>query len=256
MFTPPDDILFYLAAIPAVLIAGIGKGGFGGSIGMLATPLIALTTSPLQAAAIMLPILCTMDVLGLMAYRTRASWRNLALMAPGAVLGIVVGALTFDYMDEDVIRVMIGAIAILFTVKNVLPGGSSGQPASPSMTKGSFWSGISGFTSFVAHAGGPPVQMYLLPQRLDKTVYVGTTVWFFFLVNYVKLIPYGYLGQLTLNNLGTSLILAPLAPLGIWLGLKLHSRVNEIWFYRVIYFFLIIAGVKLTIDGVTGLLAA
>ena len=256
MFSPPDDILFYLAAIPAVLIAGIGKGGFGGSIGMLATPLIALTTSPLQAAAIMLPILCTMDVLGLMAYRTRASWRNLALMAPGAVLGIVVGALTFDYMDEDVIRIMIGAIAILFTVKNILPGGAGKQAAGPSMAKGSFWSGISGFTSFVAHAGGPPVQMYLLPQRLDKTVYVGTTVWFFFLVNYVKLIPYGYLGQLTLDNLATSLILAPLAPLGIWLGLKLHSRVNEAWFYRVIYFFLIIAGVKLTIDGLTGLLAA
>ncbi len=256
MFTPPDDILFYLAAIPAVLLSGIGKGGFGGSIGMLATPLIALTTSPLQAAAIMLPILCIMDVFGLLAYRTRASWRNLALMAPGAVLGIAVGALTFDYMDEDVIRIMLGAIAILFTLKNILPGRTGAGAEGPSVTKGSFWSGISGFTSFVAHAGGPPVQMYLLPQRMDKTLYVGTTVWFFFLINYVKLIPYGYLGQFTPDNLATSLVLAPLAPLGIWLGVKLHNRVNETWFYRVIYFFLIIAGVKLTIDGVTGLLAA
>ena len=256
MISPPDDPLFYAAAIPAVLIAGIGKGGFGGSIGMLATPLIALTTSPLQAAAVMLPILCTMDVLGLIAYRTRASWRNLAIMAPGAVAGIAIGAVTFDVMDEDIIRLLIGSIAVLFTLRQVLPTGVGASVTRPSWFPGTLWAGVSGFTSFVAHAGGPPVQMYLLPQRLDRTLYVGTTVWFFFLVNYVKLIPYGMLGQLSADNLGTSLLLAPLAPLGIWIGVKLHTRVNETWFYRVIYFFLMIAGIKLLLDGVSGLLAA
>ena len=256
MISPPDDPLFYLAAIPAVLLSGIGKGGFGGSIGMLATPLIALTTSPLQAAAIMLPILCTMDIMGLIAYRTRASWRNLAIMAPGAILGIAIGTVTFDIMDEDVIRLLIGAIAVLFTLRQWLPAGPGSGTAGPSRVRGTIWSAISGFTSFVAHAGGPPVQMYLLPQRLDRTLYVGTTVWFFFLINYVKLIPYSFLGQFSSENLAASLILLPLAPLGIWIGVKLHSRVNETWFYRVIYFFLMITGVKLLVDGVSGLLAA
>ena len=256
MLTPIDDPLFYLAAVPAVLIAGIGKGGFGGSVAMLATPLIALTASPIQAAAIMLPILCTMDILGLAAYRTGVSWRNLATMVPGAVLGIGVGALTFDLLDENVIRIMLGGIALLFTANRLRSGTDESEPTSPNFRKGGFWGALSGFTSFVAHAGGPPVQMYLLPQRLDKTLYVGTSVWFFFIVNYVKLIPYSMLGQFTDANLGTSLVLVPLAPVGIWMGIKLHSKVNERWFYRIIYFFLIVAGVKLMIDGVSGLLAA
>lgn len=256
MFEPIVDPIFYLAAIPAVLIAGIGKGGFGGSIGMLATPLIALTTSPLQAAAIMLPILCAMDIMGLFAYRTKASWPNLLRMAPGAVAGIVIGTLTFDVMSEDFIRILIGGIAIAFTISNLIKRSRNTAAAGPSWVKGSVWSCVSGFTSFVAHAGGPPVQVYLLPQRIDKTLYVGTTVWFFFLVNYVKLIPYGFLGQFSTASLGTSLALAPLAPVGIWLGLKLHHRVNEVLFYRIIYIFLILAGAKLLFDGFSGLFAS
>ncbi len=256
MFEPIVDPIFYLAAIPAVLIAGIGKGGFGGSIGMLATPLIALTTSPLQAAAIMLPILCAMDIMGLFAYRTKASWPNLLRMAPGAVAGIVIGTLTFDVMSEDFIRILIGGIAIAFTISNLIKRSRNTAAAGPSWVKGSIWSSVSGFTSFVAHAGGPPVQVYLLPQRIDKTLYVGTTVWFFFLVNYVKLIPYGFLGQFSTASLGTSLALAPLAPVGIWLGLKLHHRVNEVLFYRIIYIFLILAGAKLLFDGFSGLFAS
>ncbi len=249
-----NDPLFYCAAIPAVLIAGIGKGGFGGSIGMLATPLIALTTSPLKAAAIMLPILCAMDIMGLIAYRRTASWPNLLRMAPGAVLGILIGTLTFDYMSEDVIRVLIGTIAIAFTLNSVLRRRRDADPAKPSWVKGTLSACGSGFTSFVAHAGGPPLQVYLLPQRLDKTLYVGTTVWFFFLVNYVKLIPYGYLGQFSTDSLGTSLVLAPIAPLGIFLGVYLHKRVNEVLFFRIIYTFLILTGVKLLADGIMGMI--
>lgn len=253
MFDPITDPVFYLFAVPAVLIAGIAKGGFGGSIGMLATPLIALSSSPLQATAIMLPILCAMDVLGIFAYRRNASWPNLLRMAPGAIIGITIGGLTFQYMNDDIIRLMIGIIAVAFTLNAVIKRKAERAAAGPSTPKGIFWGSISGFTSTVAHAGGPPVQFYLLPQRLDKTLYVGTTVWFFLLVNYTKLIPYTMIGQFSPSNLGTSLMLIPLAPVGIWAGYRLHKIVNEVLFYRVIYVILVIVGLKLVYDGATGL---
>jgi uncharacterized membrane protein YfcA len=115
------------------------------------------------------------------------------------------------------------------------------------------WGSIAGFTSFGVHAGGPPVNVYLLPQQLDKTMFVGTTVLFFTIVNYVKLIPYGMLGQLNFSNLSTSALLSPLAPAGVWLGVHLHNRVNQRLFYRICYLFLFITGIKLLYDGITQL---
>lgn len=255
MIDPIADPYFYALAIPAVLLAGIGKGGFGGSIGMLATPMIALATSPVQAAAIMLPILCTMDILGVAAYRLNASWRNLAMMAPGALAGIAVGALTFRYMNDDAIRLFIGGIAVSFALYNW--GGKwlgrVAAIASPRLIPAVGWSGLSGFTSFIAHAGGPPVQMYLLPQRLDKALFMGTTVWFFFLVNYAKLAPYAWLGQFSGVNLASSAVLLPLAPIGIWAGVYLNRRVSQEAFYRIIHVLLFVIGLKLLYDGASGL---
>lgn len=250
----PTDPIFYAAAIPAILIFGISKGGFGGSLGVLAVPLIALVISPVQAAAIMLPILCVMDLFALYAYRRVASWRNLKMMLPGALIGIGIGGFAFGSLDDDIVRVLLGLIAVVFTLHYW--GGKKPHPdgTKPNLAKGSGWGALAGFTSTVAHAGGPPVQFYLLPQKMDKTVYVGTTVWFFIAVNYIKLIPYGLVGQLSLENLGTSLVLLPLAPLGIWLGVKAHHKVPEVWFYRVAYVMLFITGGKLLWDGVGGLI--
>jgi uncharacterized membrane protein YfcA len=103
----------------------------------------------------------------------------------------------------------------------------------------------------MAHAGGPPLLVYLLPQRMEKTIFVGTSVVFFAIVNYLKLIPYGLLGQLSTNNLGLSLLFAPLAPLGIWLGLHLERRIPEKPFYRLSYAILFATGCKLIYDSVT-----
>ena len=121
--------------------------------------------------------------------------------------------------------------------------------AEPSWTKGSFWSGVAGYTSFVAHAGGPPLNVYLLPQELDKTRYVGTTIVFFALVNYVKLVPYGILGQFDSTNLVTSAVLTPLAPIGVLLGVFLHQRVSQALIFQVVYAGLLVTGVKLLWDG-------
>lgn len=247
------DPVFYMAAIPAIILIGISKGGFAGTLGMLGVPIITLVIPPVQAAAIILPILCVMDIMGLIAYRRRADWRNLWCMLPGAVLGITIGAFLFSSLNDDMVRLMIGFIAIAFTLNNWLKVKVSDKKSGPSFIKGSLWGGLSGFTSFVAHAGGPPLQFYMLPQKIDKTLFVGTSVWFFFVVNYTKLIPYTYLGQFSPENLGTSLILVPLAPFGVWLGVKLHKLVPEILFYRLAYILLFITGIKLSIDGLNGI---
>jgi len=246
------DPLFYLIAIPVTLIIGISKGGFAGSLGILSVPLLSLLIPPVQAAAIVLPILCVMDIFGLMAYRRTADWRNLFYLLPGAILGIVVGYLLFNYLSTDVIKIMLGVICVVFTLNQYIRKTDINTRVGPSLTRGSFWGSIAGFTSFVAHAGGPPVQFYMLPQRIDKTLFVGTSVWFFFVINYVKLIPYGLLGQFSIENLGTSLVLLPLAPVGIWLGIKLHKMVPEDIFYRIAYFLVFVTGGKLLWDGLTG----
>lgn len=242
-----------MLAIPAVLLTGISKGGFGGAFGGVAVPMMALAISPVQAAAVMLPILCMMDIFGLIAYRRTADWVNFRILLVGSVFGIGIGALLFQYLSDDVIRLILGLIAVVFTLGNWLKRLPADHRTYPNNVKGGLWGMTAGFTSFVAHAGSPPVQLYLLPQKIDKTLYVGTTVWFFFAINYIKLIPYSFLGQFSVENLSTSLVLLPLTPLGVWIGVKLHHKVPEQLFYRLAYIFLFATGIKLLWDGIEGL---
>jgi hypothetical protein len=244
-----SDPIFYLFAIPAVLLTGISKGGFGGALGGIGVPLMALAISPVQAAAIMLPVLCVMDVVGVRVYFHKWDAANLKIMVPGALIGIAIGALTFGAFRENTIRMLIGAIAILFVLNNLLGLAARQEPAGRSSLKGTFWSGVSGFTSFVAHAGAPPAMIYLLPQRLDKTTYVATVSLFFMFVNAVKLLPYAWLGQFTFPNLWTSLLLMPLVSIGVRLGLWLQDRVNYAWFYRITQSFLLLTGAQLVYQG-------
>ncbi|MDF2365758.1 sulfite exporter TauE/SafE family protein [Sneathiella sp.] len=247
------DPVFYLIAVPVVLLIGISKGGFAGSLGLLSVPLLSLLISPVQAAAIILPILCVMDIFGLLAYRRTADWRNLGYLLPGAFIGILIGYLLFSYLSADFIKILLGVICVVFTLNHYIRKVPADHKVKASLSRGSFWGAIAGFTSFVAHAGGPPLQFYMLPQKLDKTLYVGTSVWFFFAINYVKLIPYGLLGQFSIENIGTSLVLLPLAPLGIWMGVKAHKMVSEVLFYRIAYVLVLLIGGKLLWDGLTGM---
>jgi uncharacterized membrane protein YfcA len=243
------DATFYATAVVAVLIVGVAKGGLGGSIGIVGVPLMSLTIGPVRAAAIMLPILMAMDVFALRTYWGQWDPRNLRYMIPGAVLGTVAGTLTFRFLSADALRILIGGIAAGYALSWLLSG--SQRPArSASFGRGTFWSTLAGFTSFSVHAGGPPIHVYLLSQRLDKTTFQATTVAFFFLLNWLKLGPYAWLGQLDLSNLTISLVLAPLAPLGIALGAYLHQRIDETWFFRVVYTSLLLIGCKLIHDGV------
>jgi uncharacterized membrane protein YfcA len=243
-----DDPWFYAAAIPAILLIGISKGGFGSGAGIFATPLMALSVPIPQAAAILLPILCVMDVAGLWAYRGRWRREQMGLLLAGGVAGIVIGTLAFRLLDEAWIRIGLGAMSIAFVAQRALWADVSASPP-PSRAKGAFWSTAAGFTSMVAHAGGPPLSVYLLPLRLDKAVMVGTTVVFFAVVNFVKLVPYTALGLFDGRNLATSLALAPLAPVGIFLGVALQRRLPERAFYRACYAILLMVGIKLAWDG-------
>ncbi|NRR32899.1 sulfite exporter TauE/SafE family protein [Oxalobacteraceae bacterium] len=243
------DPLFYLAAIPAVYLLGISKGGFAGAIGGLGVPLMALAISPVRAAAILLPLMCCMDLVGFRLYYGKWDIANLRIMLPGALAGIVIGALTFGMFSEARIRILIGAIAVIFTIHSWLGAAARQAPAGRSLFKGTLWSGVSGFTSFVAHAGGPPVMVYMLPQRLAKAQYVATVSLFFMVVNAIKLVPYAWLGQFTLPNLLTSLVLLPLVPLGVRSGMWLQEHINTTWFYRISQAALLLSGVQLIYQG-------
>jgi len=244
---------FYAAATFGILLTGVFKGGFGGGPGGIAVALMSMFVAPADAAGIVLPILCAMDIFGLLAYRNKWSRHHVRVLIPGALLGIVLGALAFGVVPVEWVRLLIGLIAVTFTLNRWFDlaqrlGAKAGKPG-PLI---GFLSGAtSGLTSTMAHAGGPPLLVYLLPQRMEKTVFVGTSVVFFAIVNYLKLIPYGLLGQLSTNNLGLSLLFAPLAPLGIWLGLRLERRIPEKPFYRLSYAILFATGCKLIYDSLT-----
>lgn len=248
-----SDPIFYLIAVPAVVMFGIAKGGFGAGLGVLAVPMMAMVISPVQAAAILLPILCVMDLFGLWAYRGKWVLPELRIMLPASLLGIAIGTLLFEFMSPARLRLLLGFVAITFTLQHWLRAmlRQSEQQRLFGPFVGIVASAVAGFTSFIAHAGGPPVTMYLLRRGIDRTQFQATTVVFFAVVNYVKLVPYAWLGQFDTGNLETSVILAPLAPLGIGAGVWLHKRVTDRLFFRLAYAMLFVVGLKLIYDGMT-----
>lgn len=246
------DPVFYILAVFAVILIGLSKGGFGGALALLGVPMVALVIPPVQAAAIFLPILVAMDMAGLYAWHGIYDRKTLLIMLPGAIAGIIAGWLTAAYVNDNHIRLIVGTLALAFVAQWWF-GGREDRAASPHNTsRGRFWGIIAGFTSFVSHAGGPPFQMYSLPLKLDKTVYAGTGVIFFAVVNAVKLPPYFALGQFTMQNLLTSAMLIPLAPLATLTGAWLVKRVDQTLFYRITYAALVPVGLKLVWDGLSG----
>jgi len=251
------DPIFYLAAVPAVILFGIAKGGFGSGLGVLAVPVIAMVVSPVQAAAILLPILCVMDLVGLWAYRGKWVWPELRILLPASLLGIFAGTLLFEYMSPARLRLLLGVVAVAFTMHHYLQSYlnkvTEQKLFGPALGMGA--ATVAGFTSFIAHAGGPPITMYLLRRGINRTQFVATTVVFFAVVNYVKLVPYAWLGQFDASNLRTSLVLAPLAPVGMGMGIWLHHRVTDRFFFKVAYTMLFVVGLKLMFDGINGVRA-
>jgi len=242
---------FWICAFIAVPFVGIAKAGFGGGVGVLSTPLIALTIPATDAAAIMLPILIACDVFAVNHYRMHFDRRSIKLLLPGALLGISAGALFFGYFRDNqrVLQLGIGLLALSFvlfqTFHAVILGVLEKRRSPPA--EGILMGAISGFASTLAHAGGPPVAMYLLPQKLSRDLFVGTTVIFFAAINLIKLIPYSLLGLFKAGNLVTILLLAPLTYVGVRLGIYLNRRFTDLWFNRVVYIVLSLTGLQLLV---------
>ena len=240
--------IFYVVSIPAVLLYGIAKGGFAGPLAILGVPLMSLVISPLQAAAILLPILCVQDVISIYSYRKSFHLKNLMILLPAALSGIVLGYLWFSLLSDSNIKIFLGLLAIVFSL-NFFLFSKNTKKTHASLLKGSFWGSVSGFTSFGIHAGGLPFNIYMLPQKLDHRIYVGTGAIFFGLVNLLKLYPYYLLDQLRIENMTTALFLMPFAPLGFFIGYKLTHMLDGERFYAITYACLLLIGLKLLFDG-------
>jgi uncharacterized membrane protein YfcA len=233
------DPWFYIASTIAVLVVGIAKGGLGGGIGIVAVPLMSMVVSPLQAAAILLPLLMAMDALALRAYWRQWDWQYLEVLVPAALGGTVIGFFTAQYISVTGLRALVGIVALAYALQYFLPR-TNNHSKTTGRRSAMFWGATAGFTSFSIHAGGPPLQAYLLQQRMDRTTFQATGVLFFFVVNW------------SIDTLLTSLVLLPIAPIGVSLGRHLHQRINDAIFFGVIHASLFLIGVKLLYDAVMG----
>lgn len=242
------DWQFYAVSIPAVLLLGISKSGFGAGFGSLAVPIMALAVTVPQAAAILMPILLVMDLMGLAAYRRHFDWRLLRFLVPAGLVGTAIGTLSFRLLDARLVAGIVGVFTLAFLAQRLLfPPRADSRP--PPRWVGGLLTATSGFTSFLAHAGGPPINAYLIPMRLPPLVFTATLAVFFFVLNLSKWAPYAWLGLLDLRNMATSFALLPFAPVGVVVGVKLAHRIQPLLFYRLVYAGMLLTGVKLVWDG-------
>ena len=242
------DPFFYAVAVPAVVLMGIGKSGFGTGVGTLAVPLMALAVTVPQAAAILMPVLLLADLLGIAAFRKDYDKALLKFLIPCAMVGTLIGTLLFKLLDSHLVAGLVGVFTLLFLAQRLLFPPHAGSKPPPKWV-GAILTATSGFTSFIAHAGGPPVSAYVIPMRLPPVRFTATMAFLFFVVNLSKWIPYAWLGLLETRNMLTSLILLPCVPVGVWIGVRIARRISEKLFYRLLYGGMFLTGVKLVWDG-------
>jgi uncharacterized membrane protein YfcA len=248
-FTDPVMLWVGLAAVGLV---GLSKGGLGGAFALMGVPVLSLVMPPVQAAALLLPLLLMMDAVGLWTWRGYFDRATLVSMLPAAAVGIGVGGLTAAVTPEALVRLIVGIVALAFVARSLRPA-RVGAARPPSRASAWFWGALAGFTSFVAHAGGPPYQVHTLPLRLDPRVYTGTAVIFFAVVNVVKVIPYAALGQLDGRTLLSALVLLPPAVVAVLIGAALVRRMKPGVFYPFMIAMVALVGLRLVYDGLRGL---
>ncbi len=245
---------FYAAALPATILVGLAKGGFTG-LSVLAQPLLALVISPIQAAAIMLPVLIAQDAVSVAAYWRRWDPRELLRLLPPAVVGIVIGYLLVASVSDAAVQFGIGALSLGEAGRHFLRLGRNGAPMG--RIGAPFWTALSGFTSMLANAGGPPLLIYLLRRKHETPErFAANTVAFFTVVNWVKVPFFLALGQIDGANLGTSAVLLPVAVVSTLAGVRLVRLFPVERFYTAIYVLLALVGLKLAYQGGLGLLPA
>lgn len=242
------DPYFYLVAVPAVILLGISKSGFGAGFGSLAVPMMALAVTVPQAAAILMPVLLVMDLMGMAAFRQHVDRALLRFILPFGLAGVLFGALLFKLLDARLVAGIVGVVTLLFLAQRLLFPPKGDHPPPPRWL-GALLTATSGFTSFIAHAGGPPINVYVIPLRLSPVLFTGTMAFFFFFINLSKWVPYAWLGLLDWRNMATSVALLPFAPLGVWIGVRIAHRIDPALFYRLVYAGMFLTGCKLVWDA-------
>ncbi|WP_210880204.1 sulfite exporter TauE/SafE family protein [Roseovarius autotrophicus] len=242
---------FFAAGAFAALFAGVSKGGFGSGAAFAGAAILAIVAPPGVALGIMLPLLMVIDVATLRPYWRQWGNEETWVLVLGGLPGVALGVLFYRIADADLMRVLIGAIAVGFVVwqlavrAGLVRGASKPLPVGAGLMAGV----VAGFTSFVSHAGGPPAAVYLLSRGLSKTGFQATTVSVFFAINISKAVPYGFLGLFTRETLTIALMLAPFALIGAWIGVCTHRIVPERVFFAITYVLLTVTGLKLIADG-------
>lgn len=244
--SPYPPAVFIAVAAFCVLLVGLSKGGLGGGVSALATPLMSLVVSPLAAAGFLLPLLCACDLLSMWHYRRDFDRRGLRALLSGGFAGIALGTAFLCFFKDDraaadrPLKLAVGLLALAFVVFQAVRRRLQAQaktaagvpPATDSF--GRWMGGLAGFGSMLAHAGGPPVAIYLIERKLDRRIFAGTAAWFFTLANYTKLVPYFWLGMIDMKSLPASLWFFPLAPVGVWLGVAFNRRVPQALFEKIV----------------------
>jgi uncharacterized membrane protein YfcA len=242
------DALFLLSGLAAFLV-GFSKGGLP-VVAMLAVPILSFAMSPVAAAVLLLPIFVISDVAGVWLYRRAFSLPNLKIVIPAGIVGVGVGWATASVVSDRVIMLMIGLVGVGFCLNVWLRNHSATQAQPPHAGKGWFWGVLTGFTSFISHSGAPPYQVYMLPQKLPKAVFAGTSTWVFAVINAAKIIPYQNLQPYSVDSLWSSAWLVPFALVGAVAGALFTRYVAERWFYRVVYVSLFGVSLKLIVDAI------
>lgn len=245
-----SDPLTLALAVIAVVILGLAKGGFSG-LGALATPLLALSLPPVTAAAVLLPVLMVQDVVSVWSYRKTWDGWIVGWMLPGAVAGIALAAGLAAAVPEERLLVVLGIITLVFGLYRlwIERGGRIVAASSSPGWVGTLFGVAMGFTSQIAHAGGPPFQMWVTPRRLPHEVFVGTSSLTFAAVNWMKVPSYVLLGSFDRQVLEAAALLFPLAIVATLVGVWLVRRMDTARFYTLIYLLMVALGLRLIVQG-------
>ncbi len=249
---PLSDPWFYVAVLAAVIVIGLAKGGFAG-LGVLAVPILSLVMPPTQAAAITLPVLISQDAVSVWVFRGLWDLRLVGVLLSGAIVGVWLGYALAASVSQAGVELAVGAVSAVFGAQRLwLERSGKAQP----MPKSPTWLGVgfglfAGFTSQIAHAGGPPVQMFLMPRQ-TRDAFLGTSTLFFAAINLIKVPAYIALGQFTRENLLVAGAMLPITVGFTLLGAKLARGLAGPAFYRIVYVLMVLLGLKLVWDGASG----
>jgi uncharacterized protein len=244
-----------LVSLAGVFLICFMKGAFGGGFSIVGIPLLSIVMDPVTAGGLLAPLFVAMDLFALR-YWKPSTWSkpDLALLLPGLVIGIGFGYLLFRVLDHRAVAIVMALVTLIFVGLWLVAGSQvTIQPRSPPKAVAAGLA--SGVTTMVAHSGGPPLAMYLLPLGLSKEVYAGTTSLFFTVGNATKAVPWLVLVKPS-TDVWMLMALCLLAiPVGVWLGWRLHGRLDQRQIYRACYGLLVVTALKLLWDGVSGYLA-